>query len=97
MHSSSAENPRDYRRSMYRPLSARWPVPLLEPRAVLRHLRTLRRWRMPVTCRRLFAVLWRAPPQLDAVVQVVCHLEIDRAVDHVFERERPRRAIAARI
>src|SRR6266545_7733893 len=78
-------------------LRARRPAPLVEPGAVLRHLRALRPWRTPLAGRRLFALGWRAPSQLDAVVQIVRHLEIHPAVDHVFDRERPRGAIGARI
>src|SRR5262249_31684875 len=73
------------------------PAPLAEPAAVPRHLGPLRRRRVPLARRRLGALLRRAPPQLDAVVQVVRHLEIRRAVEHVLERERPRGAVAARI
>src|SRR5262245_37637035 len=78
-------------------LAARRPAPLVKPRAVLGHLRALRLRRTPLARRRFLAAARRAPPQLDAVVHVVRHLEIRRAVDHVFERERPWRAVAARI
>src|SRR4030095_15494553 len=37
------------------------------------------------------------PNELDGVVGVVRHLEVDRTVDHVAQRERPRGAVAARI
>src|SRR5215469_9585345 len=78
-------------------LSARRPAPLAEPGAVLRHLRALRRRGAPLARRRLGALVGCAPAQLDAVVQVVRHLEIRGAVEHVLERERPGGAIATRI
>ena len=71
-------------------LDARRPPPLVEPLTILRHLRALPLWRMPLARRRLVALIGRPPPKLDAIVQVIRHLEADRAVDHVFERERPR-------
>src|SRR6516164_1164743 len=79
------------------PLRARPPAPLAEPGAVLRHLPALRRRRAPLARRRLGALVGCAPAQLDAVVQVVRHLEIRGAVEHVLERERPGGAISARI
>src|ERR1700719_2334404 len=79
------------------PLSARRPTSLVEPRAVFYHLRALGRGRIPLTCRRLVAFGRGAPPALDAVIRVVCHLEIRRAMDGIFERKRPRGAVAARI
>src|SRR5215469_14955590 len=82
---------------MHSPLSARRPAPFAEPGAVIRHLRALRRRRVPLARRRLGAVVGCAPAQLDAVVQVVRHLEIRGAVEHVLERQRPGGAIAARI
>src|SRR5262249_56375988 len=80
---------------MHALLSARRPAPLAEPRAVFRHLRALRRRRVPLARRRLGALVGCAPAQLDAVVQVVRHLAIRRAVEHVVEPERPRRPLAA--
>src|SRR5215468_4673790 len=62
-------------------LSARRSAPLVEPGAILRHLRALRPRCISLARRRLFALLRRAPAQLTAVVQVVPHLEVDRAVD----------------
>src|ERR1700719_689160 len=82
---------------MHLPLSARRPTSLVEPCAVLCHLRALGRGRIPLTCRRLGAFGRGAPPALDAVIRVVCHLEIRRAMDGIFERKRPRGAVAARI
>src|SRR6266702_8363528 len=75
----------------------RWPAPLVEPRAVFAHLLALRCRRVALAGRGLVALGRRAPTQLDAVVGVVRHLEIDRTVDHVAQRERPRGAVAARI
>src|SRR6516164_11840571 len=82
---------------MHSLLSARRPAPLAEPGAVIRHLRALRRRRVPLARRRLGAVVVCAPAQLDTVVQVVRHLEIRGAVEHILERERPGGAVAARI
>ena len=45
----------------------------------------------------LVALVRRAPAQLDAVVDVVGHLEQRDAVDHVLERQRPWRTVGARI
>src|SRR5262245_1547779 len=78
-------------------LSTRRPPPLMKPGAVLRHLRALPGRRMPLARRSLLALVWRAPAQLDAVVKVVRHLQLRRAVDHVLEGERPGGAVAARI
>src|SRR5690348_16994470 len=75
----------------------RWPAPLVEPGAVFAHLLALRCRRVALAGRGLVALGRRAPTQLDAVVGVVRHLEIDRTVDHVAQRERPRGAVAARI
>src|SRR6516165_2375222 len=75
----------------------RWPAPLVEPGAVFAHLLALRCRRVALAGRSLVALGRRAPTQLDAVVGVVRHLEIDRTVDHVAQRERPRGAITARI
>src|SRR6266568_203729 len=75
----------------------RWPAPLVEPGAVFAHLLALRCRRVALAGRSLIALRRRAPTQLDAVVGVVRHLEIDRTVDHVAQRERPRGAVAARI
>src|SRR6516225_8658473 len=75
----------------------RWPAPLMEPGAVFAHLLALRRRRVALAGRSLVALGRRAPTQLDAVVGVVRHLEVDRTVDHVAQRERPRGAITARI
>src|SRR5215468_4250936 len=77
--------------------SSVWPVPFAKPGAVCCHLRALRRGRMPLASRSLVALFRRTPPQLDAVVRVVAHFEIPYAVEHVLERERPRRTVAARI
>src|SRR5262249_52135017 len=60
-------------------LRARRPAPLAEPDAVLRHLPALRSRRIPLAGRRLFGVLRRAPPQLDAVVEIVRHLKTERS------------------
>src|SRR6202040_2049014 len=79
------------------PLSARRPTSLVEPRAAFCHLRALGRGRIPLTCRPLHAFGRGPPPELDAVIRVVCHLEIRRATDGIFERKRPRGAVAARI
>src|SRR6516162_3836779 len=73
------------------------PVPFAKPGAVCCHLRALRRGRMPLASRSLVALFPRSPPQLDAVVRVVAHFEIPSALEHDFQRERPRRAVAARI
>ena len=73
------------------------PVAVAEPVAVVRHLGALRGRRMPLAGRGLVAAVRRTPAQLDAVVGVIGHFEIAGAVDHVFERERPLRAVAARI
>src|SRR6516165_4816810 len=78
-------------------LSARWPAPLVEPGAVFAHPLALRCRRVALAGRSLVALRRRAPTQLDAVVGVVCHLEIDRTVDHIAQRECPRGAVAARI
>src|SRR5512139_1016372 len=78
-------------------LGARRPTPLVEPGPVPGHLRALRRWRMPFAGRGLLTPVRRAPPQLDAIVEVVAHLERCGTVHHVLERERPGRAVAARI
>src|SRR5499433_3426276 len=75
----------------------RWPAPLVEPGAVFAHLLALRRRRVALAGRGLVALGRRAPTQLDAVVGVVRHLEVDRTVDHVAQCERPRRAVTARI
>src|SRR5262245_21462016 len=79
------------------PLAARRAAALVEPGAVFRHLRALPRRREPLAGRGLLALVWRAPAQLDAVVEVVRHLERLSAVHHVLDRERPGRAVAARI
>src|SRR5262245_9818553 len=68
------------------PLSARRPAPLAEPGAVVRHLRALRRRRVALARRGLGALVGRTPAQLDAVVQVVRHLEIRRALDRKSTR-----------
>ncbi len=94
--SDGAAQERDEVASFHRLLPRR-PAPLIEPRAVLRHLRALRPRCIPLARRRLLALLRRAPAQLDAVVHVVGHLEIRRAVDHILDRERPGGAIGARI
>src|SRR5580693_6427899 len=73
------------------------PVPLAEPGAVVRHLGALCRRRVALAGRRLVALVGGAPAQLDAVVEVIAHFEIGGAVDHVLQRKRPRRAVAARI
>jgi hypothetical protein len=51
--------------------------------------------RRAIARRRLVALFGRAPSQLDAVVQIIPQFERRRAVDHVFERERQGRAVAA--
>ena len=58
---------------------------LVEPGAVFRHLRALRPRRMPLARRCLGTVVRPTPPQLDAVVHVVSHLDIRDAVARVFE------------
>src|SRR5262245_17071033 len=78
-------------------LSARWPAPLVEQGAIFAHPLALRCRRVALAGRSLVALRRRAPTQLDAVVGVVCHLEIDRTVDHIAQRECPRGAVAARI
>src|SRR5260370_40421468 len=75
----------------------RWPAPLVEPGAVFAHLLALRCRRVALAGRGLVALGRRAPTQFEAVVGVVRHLESDRTVDHVAQRERPRGAVAARI
>src|SRR3954454_18928002 len=90
-------NPSNSLRSDGSVLSARWTAPLVEPGAVVGHLRALRRRGTPLTGRCLVALLRRAPPQLDAVVQIIRHLQRCRAVDHVLERERPGGTVAAGI
>src|SRR5580704_18540256 len=79
------------------PSAVRRPVPLAEPGAVFRHLCALRLRRMTLACRGLFAGLKRAPPKLHAVVGVVGHLEIHGTIDHILDRQRPLRAVAAGI
>src|SRR5262249_30068068 len=71
--------------------------PLVEPRAVRRHLRALRLRCKPLARRGFIALVRCTPPQFDAVVYVVRHLKIRCTINHIFERERPRRSIAARI
>src|SRR5262245_25361327 len=70
-------------------LGARRPTALVEPRAVLGHFRALPRRRTSLARRRLFALLGGAPSQLNAVVEVVCHLEFFRAVGDILQRQRP--------
>src|SRR4051812_37229116 len=65
---------------------ARWLAPLVEPGAVFAHLLALGCWRVALAGRGLVALGRRAPTQLDAVVGVVRHLEVDRTVDHVAQR-----------
>src|SRR5215471_18856301 len=70
-----------------RPASAmRRPVAIAEPGAVVRHLRALRRRRMALAGRALLAVVRRRPAQLDAVVGVIGHLELDGPANHVLDR-----------
>ena len=92
--SSPAMTIQSLRSDWKRVLSARWTAPLVEPGAVVGHLRALRRRGTPLARRCLVALVRRAPPQLDAVVQIVRHLQSCRTVDHVLERERPGGAIA---
>src|ERR1700761_4067446 len=56
------------------------PVPFTEPGAVVRHPGALGLRRTAPAGRGLLAVLGRAPPQLHAVIRIVGHLEIDRAI-----------------
>src|ERR1700733_1939627 len=77
--------------------TVRRPVPVAEPGSVVRHLGALRLRRMTLAGRGLFAVFGRGPPQLHAVVGIVGHLEIHRPIDHVLDRQRPLRAVAAGI
>lgn len=58
------------------PLGTRWPAPLVKPRSLPCHPCVPHRRRMPLTGRPLLALSRRARPQLDAVVQVVGHLEL---------------------
>src|SRR5438046_10690035 len=70
------------------PLSARRTAPLVEPGAVFAHFRALCGGRVPLAGRRLVAPLRRAPAQLDAVVEIIGHLERRLPGDHILERKR---------
>src|SRR4051812_4132158 len=84
-------------KSMPLPSGARWPAALVKPRPILAHLRPLRRRRITFARRGLFALRRGPPTQFHAVVRVVSHLEVDRALGYVAQRERPWRPIGARI
>src|SRR5690606_19780170 len=75
----------------------RRPPPLREPLAVALHARALRLRRTTPARARLLAARRRAPAHLDAVVGVVRHLERTRAREHVGERQRPLRSVAAHV
>jgi len=57
----------------------------VEPGAVFAHLLALRCRRVAFAGRSLVALRRRAPTQLDAVVGVVRHVEIDRTVDQAID------------
>jgi uncharacterized protein YcaQ len=79
------------------PTLPRGPPALVEPWSIPLHARLLLAGPVALARGELVARCGSPPAQLDAVVRIVCHLERLRAGEDVSERERPGRAVAARV